>query len=315
MDLSPGFDLTPEWTRRLRLLDLIHDAAAPGRDVDAERRARRLPPEDAEHAPADLADLAARGWIVRSEEDAIGGDTLGICRLLPEGVDFLEDVRETREDTRARRRAARDAVLQWLSHGEGQPRAVSEVHVSPYGLFFGHPFTEDEVKSAAGRLVERGFLVGQGTWSGELLLPRLTDTGERWAESGRSASDDDPGGLSSGAAPVHVSVTDSQNVNVAAHSPGSSQALNVSTESKRQVLQVADALRDSLPLLGLDAATEGQAPALVEDLRAAANESSPDPGRLRQLLGRVQEVTVSGTGTAIGSALAALATHALQGLG
>ena len=223
-----------------------------------------------------------------------------------------------RENKVARRRSAREAVLEWLYEEtyDGRPQPViSDFAKSGYGLFYGDPFTEHETSAATNWLKERGYIRGTGSMGHGLPRPVITAQGESVADAGRSVNADAFSSLSADASPTNVTITGSHNVNVATHSPGSSQVLNVSAESKRQVLQVADALRDGLPLLGLDADTERQAPLLVEELRSAAEARSPDPGRLRQLLGRAQEVAVSGTGTAIGSALAALATQALQQLG
>ena len=308
MNLSPGFDLAPEWLRRLRLLDLIREETNVGREVDADSLARRLPTEDAGHAPADLADLAARGWVARSEEAAIGGDTLGICRLLPEGADFLEDIRETREDTRARRRAARDAVLQWLyaetCEGRRSP-VMSDFAKSPYGLFYGHPFTEEEADTAAAFLKDEGYLTGTASWGHGIPRPAITTAGERVAESGRSVN-------AEAASPGSVHIHGSHNV-LAMH--GSTASQTVTVETKHQALQVSQALRESLDVLGLDPEDATEAGAIARELDTVASAPSPDPGRLAQLLTRARDIATSGTAQVIGGFIATSAAQALQQLG
>jgi hypothetical protein len=83
----------------------------------------------------------------------------------------------------------------------------------------------------------------------------------------------------------------------------------------RQVLQVADALEETLGLLGLKQERREEAVRIAGDLRDLSAEDKPDRGRLQELLGRAGTVAVSGTGRVVGTAVVALVQQALVALG
>jgi hypothetical protein len=186
---------------------------------------------------------------------------------------------------------------------------------SPYGLFYGHAFTKAETEDATVWLKDAGFLAGSGSWGGGVGRPRLTTPGERLVESGRSVNDDTPPNAAADAAPpLNVTVVGSHNVNIAANSAGASQSVTLTQDNRSEVAGVADALEASLGLLGLDAARAVEAEDVAQELRQASESPSPQPGPVRELLNKAKSVAMAGTGTAVGSAIVALAEQALAGL-
>jgi hypothetical protein len=309
MDLSPGYDLAPAWIDRLKVLDWIYDNGGNSGAV-VELDPLLAAPEWGTAKWAELRNLQDKGWVEpqRNPHKWI---------LTPAGIDFIENIRRLRGDPIGRRKAARDAVLRWLYAskvgGVASPD-ISNLATSPYRMFYGHAFTEHETTDATAWLKEEGYLNGKGAWGGVIARPGITTKGERLVESGRSVNDVVP---ASGAAhaPVTVKVKASRNVNINTNSPGATQSVTITEDNRRQVVNVADALEGMLGALGLDATRTTEAQAIVRDLREVSAETSPEPGRLRQLLDKAASVAIAGTGTAAGSALVALIAEAVKGLG
>lgn len=317
MDLSPGYNLPAALLNRLTVLDWIYDNGGkiPGTSVAVGDLFQDRQPEERLGLTADLRDFEGRGW-VGLDERASG---IATVTVQPAGVAFIESIQRQRGDTVGRRRAARDAVLRWLFdcnvEGKSSP-VISAFSESPYGFYYGHAFTETERKDATGWLKEKGYLKGAGAWGGMIARPSITANGESLVESGRSVNDVSPASTAADAPPsVMVTVKDSTNVNVAALSPGATQSATITADHRHQVLNVADALEEALTVLGLDSVRVADARAIIHDLRQIGGESGPEPGRLRELLGKAATVAVAGTGTAIGSGVVSLVKRALEELG
>lgn len=124
------------------------------------------------------------------------------------------------------------------------------------------------------------------SWAAGPLSPRITARGEHVVEAGRSVNDfSAPTAAADVPSSLMIRVTESQNVNIAAHSPGTTQSADLSQESRRQVLQVADALEETPGLLGLKEEPREEAVRIAGDLRDLSAETSltvVPPGTARQ---------------------------------
>jgi hypothetical protein len=191
VDLSRGYSLSASELSQLQLLDWIakNGGATPGIVVPLGPLFKDQGEEDARSTAGHLGALDDAGYIDLQETTDWGGYSCGVC---PTGVALIERVRAARSDLLARRKAARDAFLDWLHdrtlHGVRHP-AVREFRASPYGTFFGNPFAEEEIKTAVRWLHEEGYIKGTPVLSGDLAGLGITSKGERVVESGRSVNE------------------------------------------------------------------------------------------------------------------------------
>ncbi|TNM69149.1 hypothetical protein FHN55_05030 [Streptomyces sp. NP160] len=320
MDFTEGYPLSESWLQRLTILDWLYDQAEgkPMVDVRYGQLAEQEPSYGVETLAGYLTDFENRGWVRPLRVLGFSGTS---CSLTQRGIDFIDELRSRRGDIVGRRRAARDAVLRWLydsnARGDSHP-IISWIHQTGYGYYYGLGFSQQEIEDATRWLAEKGFLRGQGSWGGGIPRPSITAAGEDVVESKRSVNDVSPS-LPGDDVPSPSTVTNYNitggNINIADHSPGAQQSISISTETRQQVLGVAQALDDARGILGLDSAQTQVAAQVSADLRAEASAPQPDRGRLRELLAKVSEVAVSGTGTAIGSAVVALAEQAIAAIG
>lgn len=317
-DLSPGYNLPDLWVRRLTLLDWIYDAG--GGSVGAQDQLgalfEGLEREEQLAVAQELRELERRGWITLDRTLGFGGWS---CIRRPGLIDTVDDVRRLRGDTVGRRRAARDAVLRWLykrtAARESSP-TLTHSAMKGYGLYYGHQFTADEINAAAEWLKEKGYLRGQGTSQGGIPRPTITAAGEQLVESGVSVNEiGTPTAAADAPAAVTVNVSGSQNVNVAAHSPGATQSSTLTTDQRQQIAAVADAVEQLRPLLGLDPVGPAAAEEVVAELRELAVERSPELSRVRFALDKAADIAASGAGSAAGTTLAALIRQAARALG
>lgn len=312
MDLALGYDLPASSIERLHVLDWIYDQAG-GRSNVTVAGERLTSPEGgytAEAAVAVLGDLAQRGYISLSPEASVIG--IHDPFLLPAGLDLVEQVRRHRGDRGVRRKAARDALLRWLHdravHGETDP-VLSGVHRSGFGYLYGDPFTQQEIEAASRWLAENGFLRGRGSWGGGIPRPSITAKGESLVENDGSVNEQ---------APQHpptnyVSVTGDNNT-VTTDSPHARVQVSISQDAREHAVKVADAVDSAAGVLGLTPSDEQAARDLAAGLREEAGRPRPDAGRIRQILGGLQRVVVSGSGAALGEGIVALCQAALGAL-
>jgi hypothetical protein len=282
------------------LMDLFNGREKPGDDVTA----------------ADLREAESEGHLTLHEALGYGGWS---CQLTSAGAGFVEEIRHQRGDLIRRRMAARDALLHWLydCNASGNPRPItSDISKTAYGTYLGLDFNEQELKDAALWLLDFGFINGSKAWGSGVPRPAITPLGQSVAESGRSVNEEASSTVAADApGAVNITISDSPNVNLAANSPGATQSMTVTADNRKQIVVVADALEQSLPLLGLNEAATSEAKVVVRDLRQMSAVPEPDPGGIKQLLDRASSVAIAGTGSAIGAGIAALAQQALTGLG
>jgi hypothetical protein len=318
MDLHVGYNLPPSIVRRLVLLDWIYDASdqKPGQMVSLMDlfNGQEKPGKDV--TAADLREAESEGHLTLHEALGYGGWS---CHLTSAGAGFVEEIRHQRGDLTRRRMAARDALLHWLydCNASGNPRPVtSDISKTAYGTYLGLDFNEQELIDAAVWLLDFGFIKGFTSWGSGVPRPAITPLGQSVAESGRSVNEEASSTVAADApGAVNITISDSSNVNLAASSPGATQSMTVTADNRNQIVVVADALEQSLPLLGLNEGAASEAKVVVRDLRQMSAEPEPDRGRIKQLLDRASSVAIAGTGSAIGAGIAALAQQALTGLG
>ncbi len=118
--------------------------------------------------------------------NSFGGVESLAAQSTPDGRAFADDLQAARSDTRRRRSACRDAMVDWLYSREAvnAPGVVRDRMLQDRrGYFFAEPFTADDLDAAAAWLYRQG-LVG-GTMTGQTLGPvrlYLTDTGVKCVE-------------------------------------------------------------------------------------------------------------------------------------
>lgn len=237
--------------------------------------------------------------------------------LTDNGVQEMRQIRQRRADPAARRVAARDALLRWAydhaAAGE-QPVAASGFALSGYARFLstrGDLFSYAEITSAVAWLGKRGYLHAASTEAGTILA--ITEKGEHMVETNRSTRDDPP----AEPAATSVTITGSHNVNVAAHSPGASQAITgtVTEETRQRLAELADYLQQHAAQLAVSADGPSRTAEVVVDLRGVAAESAPDPSRVRKILDNARQIGIGAASVPLGTGLLDLVEKTAHALG
>ena len=278
MDVGDGWDLAPEQQWQLHVLDWLYDRAGGRAD------------ETVAVDPADITAPAGWGrpvpvqdtfgqlyrdrlvWYVLRHDGPAGMP--GRAMLTETGVRVMRQIRQRRENPAARRVAARDAILRWAyeraAAGEEQPAASCFV-LSRYARFLstrGDMFSYTEITSAVDWLARNGYL--HAAPAGGDTVVAVTDKGEHTVENNRSTRDDPPAPR----AATSITITGSRNVNVAASSPGASQAITgtVTEETRHLLTDLADYLQQHAEQLAAPADSPRRTAQIVVDLRTAAAE-------------------------------------------
>jgi hypothetical protein len=211
-------------------------------------------------------------------------------------------------------RACEAAMLSWLDAHEGeQILSTDEFKGDVRAHMYGEPFTDEVLMKAARTLHQHGLISGSPTFGGATLRPAITPMGRgvvaqhngniaAWLGSSRSGGGDT----------FHI--TGSTGVTVANRSPGAQQSVHVTTDAREQVLNIAAALEQMMPSLGLEPADQAKAFGLVGQLKEAAEQVEEKPGRVRSLIESVKQIAVAGTGAAAGTGLVALAEVVLHSI-
>lgn len=214
------------------------------------------------------------------------------------------------------RRACTAAMLGWLdAHSDEDVGSTDEFAGDVRAHYYGLPFADGTLRQAAAELKEHGLIKGVATASGPIVRPQITGAGEAvLARFGGNLAE----WVAAESAPDHrgdtIHITNSTGVTVAHRSAGAQQSVHVSTDAREQVLNLAAALRQTSPVLGLEPIAQAQLAGLTGQLEEAAQAGPPEPGRLRSLLESVKQIAVSGSGAAAGTGIVALAEAIAQGL-
>ncbi len=213
----------------------------------------------------------------------------------------------------AMKRGCTAAMLAWLDANDGvMITSTDDLQQDVRGHFYGEPFTTDLLRLAAHDLRTHGLIRGITSAFGPVGRPEIDPLGravhvKHGGDLGAWQADTGGGGTT-------ITVTGSTGVTVANHSPAAEQTVHVTTDAREQVLNLAAALEQMTPALGLADVDLARAAGLVGQLREAAEVVDTDPGRSRRLLDTVKVIATEGAGSAAGTALVALVDAVAQNL-
>ena len=220
---------------------------------------------------------------------------------------------------RQRNIACRDALLDWLYEQPVAPPDASGFLDDQRGRYFGSSFSAEDAEGAMSYLIAEELVTAIQTAEALVLRPALTSTGGICVEQYESsaASMHSATARGSGAGTTTVTISGSTGVNVASNSPGAHQSLVLTTDARRQVLRVADAFEQVMPILELGEVQEQEAHAVIAELRRQGAEDGPGPesGRLRGALHQVRQLAVAGLSIAAGEVIVQAADVALTWAG
>lgn len=216
------------------------------------------------------------------------------------------------KDGGKRRSAIRNGIVDWLS-SVGEPSALSDFLEDSRASFFGVPYTQDEMSTAAKYLADKGIVKGIGAWGGELVRPSLTSEGLDCADSydGNVQKYLQRGEQQAGHKTVNF-IKNWQGVNIAAHSQHVNQSVGISQKNVNDIQNVAESFRQARELLKLDAEQDAELTQVAEEIAAEIARPAPDAGKLKGFLQTLHSIGVNAAGGAIGSVLA---EHALTVMG
>lgn len=254
-----------------------------------------------------IAQGLAKGFALRVgdqwPEDAV---------LTPEGRALVSSMRAARTPG-VIKRSCNAAMLAWLDANEGVTIfSTEELHSDVRGHFYGEAIPMTVGHDVARELHKHGLISGSPTGQGPVLRPAITALGRAVHTQHSGDLGTWQAASSGGGTTIHV--TGSTGVTVANNSPGAQQSVRVTTDAREQVVNLAAALEQMLPSLGLAPADFASASGLVAELREAAEMVESEPGRARRLVETVKAIAVNGTGSAAGTALVALADQIARNL-
>ncbi|MGJ9404053.1 hypothetical protein [Arthrobacter sp. KK5.5] len=228
------------------------------------------------------------------ERSAVG---IGDFHLKQAGRDAAEEFEALRLNPRKRAMVIPDLMLRWL-YGEylngNESPVIDGFLKSPHGNFYGSPFTEAELTRASYRLLEDGYISGTGSHGGPVIRPSLRAKGIKVAEQDGSVSA--PAASAVGNVHnYHVSVSNSQGINVAAGSSGATQSNTLTANQTDEAKKVAEAFRAMMPMFGLSSDQERQGMEVRDELEGEIIRPEPDSGRIKKLVGKAVEVAALGT--------------------
>jgi hypothetical protein len=320
VDLGDGWDLAPDQQCQLHVLDWLYDRAVGRADETVAVDPADIAVPAGLDRPVSLQDTFGQlyrdrlvWYVLRHDEPAGMPDR---AMLTETGVQVMRQIRQQRGNPAARRVAARDAILRWAyerAAAREQPAASCFV-LSRYARFLstrGDLFSCAEITSAVDWLTRNDYLHGAPV-GGDTILA-VTGKGEHTVENSRSTRDDPPAQPAS----TSITITGSRNVNVAAGSPGTSQAITatVTGETRQLLIDLADYLQQHAAQLAVPVDGPRRTAQIVVDLRSAAAEPAPDPGRIRKVLDTVRQIGIGAAGVPAGAGLLDLVEKAAHALG
>lgn len=222
------------------------------------------------------------------------------------------NLREYAERSRARRHqinACTDGMLDWLYEHDGDDVSSLDFADDPRANFLGEPYDVALIRGAARSLCDQGLALGTEMLNGDVLGMAITPAGRDVVD----AFDSDlrswrTRNLAGRQGDVNVNIDGSTGVAVAVHSPDAQQSSTVTTttDHRTQIIGLADAFEQMLPVLGLSDERVAEARDVIGELRAVGTEDEPDPNRVRRLLEGVKGLAIAGTGNAAGTGIVAL---------
>lgn len=243
----------------------------------------------------------------------------GNAWLTAQGHAIADEWQAAQGSRRQRSIACRDALLDWLYEQPVAPQDASGFLNDPQGRYFGSPFSTDDAEAATSYLIAEELVMAIQPAEGLALRPALTSKGRICVEQYESSTTAMHVAITRAPAPstTTVTISDSTGVNVASHSPGAQQTLTLTTDARRQVLRVADAFEQVMPILGLNEVHEEEAHAVIRELRQHGAEDGPGPesGKLRAALHQVRQLAVAGSSIAAGEVIVQAADVAAKWAG
>lgn len=305
MSSGSAFNVSAGQEREWAILDTVYElqqSVGPGQLVSLAELFKDLEPDAKRARGNELRALKARELVHVNE--MMAWDTWSGL-MLPAGVEVVESLRQRRSDSGQRRMLARDAVLQWLYARNADGIASPVLSVDAMGSFrryYGVAFPARDIVEASRWLKDLGYLRGSASWGAGVLRPSITTTGERVVESGRSVNEQDPdrSGFS-----MNVS-GDGNTIAIASHSPGAQQSISLSSEDRSRVRDIADALEQMTPLLGLDEDGKVEAQQVAGQLRELAERPDTDNATVKTAIESLKATLYTSAGTGARKALLAL---------
>ncbi|WP_269939233.1 hypothetical protein [Arthrobacter sp. HY1533] len=296
-----------------RILEVSEETGHRQVPTESLYRGGHLLNADERAMDADLAAFKARGWVDYFASVA-GIDEVV---LKQPGADAGEAFEKFRTNPRNRVPAARDALVQWLYDeyldGNSYP-VINRFSESAFENFYGVPFTWPEVIRACTWLHSEGFIAGTRTNAGVVPRPSITPKGIRFVEGRASVNDQHNGGVTT-VTNNHLKVEGSSGVNVALNSQNVNQSNSVTIEQIEQTTKFIGSARSLVPALGLDGDQQERALQVIGELEVESTSTAPNQGRLKQLMGKVLEIVVTGTATGVADALVAMGNGVIGSLG
>ncbi|RKT51877.1 hypothetical protein [Saccharothrix australiensis] len=255
--------------------------------------------------------LVGRGWAL--DQSTFGGAD---CDLTAAGLSEAQRLQTERMSPARRLGVLRTRMLQWL---EDQVRVTDWTGFlsGDQARYHGNDFSEAELRREAGYLHEHGLIKAFSTWqSGDgMLRPSLTAEGRDClihfeGDVNQYLNRSVRPGITNN---TTITMTDSIGniTNASAHVV---QNANAGLDTTK-VLEFAGALRQSLPILGLDEDVQQVANAQAEELHQEAQSATPDRGKMRRLLDGLLQALSTGSATAVQNLLAGLGDQALTAIG
>lgn len=251
-------------------------------------------------------DAECRAWLKAARLGGLvskGPRAYPTYSLTPEGVRVVEESRQRRNDSGARRRALRQALLSWV---DSRCKRVGDANARPEQYLDdptaqirmdGVPFALEDVQDAVDWLVEKRLVASRGSASGHRhFIVSITQDGRDCVDSGRAITDwldnrDRPTPQPAHTTNYHSNVDADGSVAIAT---GLGAVVTATSISIERALILADALEQCLPLLNLGPEADEQLKAL-RDLN--------DPGRMKRAAAWFGNKLSDGTAGALGNVL------------
>lgn len=257
----------------------------------------------------DFSVLKMKGWIYY--ESSLGG--IDDVVILQAGRDVVHAFSEERENPVKRNTAIRSSILSWLyeeyNAGNDSPNTTA-FYNGKHGRYLGKEITPLEMKRAVEWLVSMQLIEVTPMLNG-FTRPIITPQGVDSVELGDRA---EAVLLEKGITVTQVNISDSSGVNVAVESSGVQQSNTVTVEQRKNIENFIGSARGMLPSLGLSGDDQTRVIEIVDELDSEASSVVPKQSRARELIGKVLDIAVTGSATAMVNALVAMGESVLASL-
>jgi hypothetical protein len=272
-----------------RLLEAMYEAYRADTDQDtAIASYLEKAGLDAVQEGFDVVNFAAeRGWVNPHH-------TMGTPRgtITAAGIHTVQDLQAKRADPKVRAALLRAEMLRWLDGQEDEGVQPSSFQDFVDALTEdSEKFSEREFRGAAEYLHRNELIaaVHVEEFTDGWIHPRLTPEGREYVtDHGGDVAEflrERRGGSSTTHHSTTVHVSDN-NGNLVIHGEKFTQNHNAGINVE-DLVTFAGGVRQLLPVLGVDQATQEELGDVAEDLHAEATAPAPDRSRLRQLVGRL----------------------------